>query len=311
MKIALHDAEMDHFGTIHKFPNFALMKLSAYHKQRGDQVEWFNPINSRSYDRIYSSKVFDFTPENPYLPEYAIRCGTGYGIFEDLPDEIDEQFPDYSIYPFCHHAIGFLTRGCIRNCRWCLVPKKEGYIHKYREWQDVVRQGSDELLLMDNNILACEFGIGQLEELSETKIKLDLNQGMDARLVTNDIAKILAKINWKKYIRFSCDQLSQIEPVIQCAELLEKNGLKTYRLFIYCLLTKDREDNLKRIYAMRKIKNATVYGMPEKNPALGIMPDHWQNVMAQKYIYSGQWRTIDWPEWEQQHPYYFKDNHKA
>ena len=118
MIIGLHDS--DNTG----FPNYALMKISAWHKARGDSVEWFMPL--MRYDKVYSSKVFTFTPEDPYLPENTIRGGTGYGIYGTLPDEIDAMYPDYSIYPDCDYAIGFLTRGCIRKCPWCIVPRKEG-----------------------------------------------------------------------------------------------------------------------------------------------------------------------------------------
>ena len=96
MIIGLHDAESEHIEG-KKFPNFALMKISAYHKARGDSVKWWFPIFSGSYDKIYSSKVFDFTPENPYLPQWAIRGGTGYTdipINQELPPEIEEVYPD-------------------------------------------------------------------------------------------------------------------------------------------------------------------------------------------------------------------------
>lgn len=153
MIVGLHDAEAEHFGKgTNKFPNYALMKISAYHKARGDEVEWWESIRNPLYDVVYSSKVFDFTPENPYLPDCTIRGGTGYGLYDELPQEIDDMFPDYSIYPECDYAIGFLTRGCIRNCRWCVVPKKEGKIRPYRTWRDVVRRDTDKLTLMDNNI---------------------------------------------------------------------------------------------------------------------------------------------------------------
>ena len=116
MRIAIHDADMEHFGKSDKFPNYALMKISAYHKARGDTVEWFTACERDLYDKVYSSKVFDFTPENDYLPADTVKGGTGYGIYEDLPEEIDSMFPDYSIYPECDYAIGFLTRGCPNKC---------------------------------------------------------------------------------------------------------------------------------------------------------------------------------------------------
>lgn len=98
MIIGLHDAEKEHMKR-KTFPNLALMKLSAWHKSRKDQIEWWNPLGS--YDRIYSSKVFDFTPENPYLPAGTIRGGTGYPdipLNSQLPPEIDRIFPDYTLY---------------------------------------------------------------------------------------------------------------------------------------------------------------------------------------------------------------------
>ena len=301
MIIGLHDAEQDHFKTNDKFPNYALMKISAYHKAKGDEVVWWNPM--LNCDKVYSSKVFDFTPENPYLPEDTIKGGTGYGIFEDLPKEIDEAFPDYSIYPFCDYAIGYLTRGCINKCRWCVVPKKEGWIRPYRRWQEVVRSDVDKLVLMDNNILSCEWGISQLKELAETDYKIDLNQGMDARLVTPEIADILARIKWINHLRFACDTASQIEPVSKAVQLLKERGVKPSRIFVYCIITKNVDDNLDRIYALRELGPITVYAQAEKNPTQRIMPAHWQNVMAQKYVYKGAFRKEDWEDYLNARPF--------
>ena len=99
MEIALHDGDSEHRHTKNKFPNLALMKISAYHKAKGDRVEWWFPF--KKYDKVYSSKVFSFNPENPYLPEDTIKGGTGYGLYNKLPKEIEKKFPDYNIYPDC------------------------------------------------------------------------------------------------------------------------------------------------------------------------------------------------------------------
>ncbi len=294
MKIGLHDSELDYMPT-KSFPNLALMKISAYHKNLGDKVDWWEPLST--YDKIYSSKVFDFTPENQYLPPYTIKGGTGYGIYDELPKEIDSMFPDYSIYPKCDYAVGFITRGCIRNCRWCVVPKKEGKIHKYSKWQDIVRQDTNKVVLMDNNILSCEYGISQLEELSHTSYKIDLNQGMDARLVTDDIAKILSNIKWIRFIRFSCDTISQIDYILKTARLLQKYGVKPYRMFVYLLVTKDLENASYRVEQLKKIKNITIYAQAERNERLGITPNKLQLEFAQRYIYSGKFRNETWEEY--------------
>lgn len=305
--IALHDSEMDHFGKIDKFPNYALMKISAYHKSNGDKVVWFMPAEAQLYDLVYSSKIFDFTPENPYLPENTIRGGTGYGIYKDLPKEIDDCFPDYTIYPKCDYAIGFLTRGCPNNCSWCYVPQKEGDIKPYRTWQEIVRPDTNKLTLMDNNILAHPHGIEQLRQLTYTNYRIDINQAMSVFLVTPEVADILSRIKWQKYIRFSVDHKAQIKEMYRVAELFKERGIPNSKLFIYILITENLDDDLQRIYSMRKLKSVTLYGMPYKDLRKRIMPKQWQTIMAQKYIYSGQWRTTDWNQWKEEHKYYFKE----
>lgn len=143
MIIGLHDSEKEHFKKAKTFPNYALMKISAYHKAKGDTVEWWDPV--KTYDRVYSSKIFDFTEENRDLPPDTIKGGTGYDIESKLTQEIDDIYPDYSIYPDCDYAIGYITRGCPRNCPWCYVPQKEGNIKPYRLFIYVlVRKDLDE-----------------------------------------------------------------------------------------------------------------------------------------------------------------------
>lgn len=304
MKIGLHDSEKEYLKN-KSFPNYALMKISAYHKSVGDTVEWWYPIGE--FDRVYSSKIFDFTPENPYLPADTIKGGTGYDIHSVLPDEIEAMFPDYSIYPECDYAIGYITRGCPNNCRWCVVPKKEGGIKSYRTWEQLVRPDSNKLILMDNNILACEYGIQQLESLSETSYRIDLNQGMDARLVDERIAEILARLNWIKYIRFSCDTISQIGAIENAFRLLVNRGVKPYRIFIYLLVTADIENAAKRVECLKKLGNITIYAQAERNERLGIVPDKIQLEFAQRYIYSGTYRHESWADYCKRTGKYFSD----
>lgn len=298
MKIGLHDAEKEYFKRGKKFPNLALMKISAWHKSQGDTVEWWIPTTY--YDHVYSSKVFDFTPDNPYLPDNTIRGGTGYRdlpIDQKLPPEIDNMYPDYSIYPDCDYAIGYITRGCPNNCRWCIVPKKEGQISPYRSWHDIVRSDTDKLVLMDNNILACDYGIEQLESMIGSGYKIDLNQGMDARLVDDNIAGILARLKWIRFIRFSCDQKSQIEPIRRTIELLGKHGVKPYKIFIYLLVTADIKDVAERVEALKGYKAINLYAQAERNERLGILPNKKQLEFQQRYMYGGCYRSEKWLEY--------------
>lgn len=300
LNIGLHDAEKEHFKHSKTFPNYALMKISAWHKAQGDTVGWWNPLYK--YDRVYSSKVFDFTPIDPYLNllDNVIRGGTGYRdlpLNKELPPEMDQMFPDYSIYPDCDYAIGYLTRGCVRNCRWCVVPRKEGTIRPYRTWRELVRPDTDKLVLMDNNILACNHGIEQLEGLIGSGYRIDLNQGMDARLVDNHIAAILSRLSWIRFIRFSCDQKAQIEPIRRTIELLGKYGVRPYRIFIYLLVTKDIQDAADRVEALKGYKAINLYAQAERNTRLGITPSTAQLEFQQRYVYGGCYRSETWEEY--------------
>lgn len=298
MRIAVHDADMEHLNTkrrLKPFPNYALMKISAYHKSLGDTVEWWMP--NGEYDRVYSSKVFSFTPENPYFPADVIKGGTGYGLFSDLPPEIDEMFPDYSLYPACDYAIGYITRGCPNHCRWCVVPRKEGAIKPYRTWEQLVRPDTNKLVLMDNNILACDYGLRQLESLIDSGYRIDLNQGMDARLVTEEVAEILSRLKWIKYLRFSCDTTSQIEHIQKTAEMLGKRGIKPYRLFIYLLVTEDLDNAEHRVEQLKKLRGITIYAQAERKLDGKSEPNALQKEFCQRYVYSGKFRSISWSDY--------------
>ena len=235
-----------------------------------------------------------------HISQRMLSGGTGYRdipMNQELPKEIDDMFPDYSIYPDCDYAIGYLTRGCPNKCRWCIVPKKEGNIHPYRGWRDLVRSDTDKLVLMDNNILACEYGIQQLESLIGSGYKVDLNQGMDARLVDARIAEILSRLQWIRFIRFSCDQKSQIEPIKRAVELLGRYGVRPYRIFVYLLVTADIEDAEERVEALKVYKAINLYAQAERNERLGIKPSAQQLEFQQRYIYGGSYRKETWADY--------------
>lgn len=282
MRIALHDS--DSTG----FPNLALMKLSAWHKRQGDSVEWWNPL--LTYDRVYSSKVFTFTPENPYLPEKTVRGGTGYGIMDELPAEVDDMFPDYSIYPQCDHAIGFLTRGCIRHCPWCIVPKKEGRIKPYRAWHEIKRHDSRDIVFMDNNVLAHEWGLNQIEDMGGKNVRVDFNQGLDARLITDDVARMLSRLKWINYIRMSADTDAMLDVCLTAIDRLGKHGVKPYRVFVY-VLVQDIESAEKRAIALREI-GANPFAQPYRDFTTNAEPPQEQRDLARWVNHKAIFKTV-------------------
>lgn len=222
-------------------PNLALMRIAAWHRSRGDAVEWFMPL--MRYEKVYASKVFTFTEDDPYLPEDAIRGGTGYDIGSRLPEEIEACDPDYSIYPDFREAIGFLTRGCVNQCPWCVVPRKEGGIRVVGDIERVA-QGRKRVLLFDNNFLAAprEFVREQVGKMRRLGLRVDFNQAMDARLYDEETAAIMAKVPWLKYPRLACDTDAVQPKVIQAVRLLREFGWKG-EVFVYTCWQRTTESN--------------------------------------------------------------------
>jgi len=283
--IGLHDSDKT------DFPNYALMKISAWHKAQGDSVEWWNPL--MTYDRVYSSKVFTFTPENPYLPENTIKGGTGYGLYNELPPEIDSIFPDYSIYPNCDYAIGFLSRGCIRNCPWCVVPKKEGKIRPYRTWTEIKRPDSNKIVFMDNNVLACRPAVDELWDMAlcGEDIHIDFNQGVDARLITPEIADVFSRLKWIRFIRMSADTDAMLAVVLKAVDLLGKFGVKPYRIFVY-VLVQDIESAERRAIALRDA-GVEVFAQPYRDFTSNKEPDESLKRLARWVNHKAIFKTVE------------------
>lgn len=265
------------------FPNLALMKIAAYHKKQNDIVEWYSPFDH--YDKVYMSKVFSFTPDYGYyiMADEVERGGTGYDLSKKLPKEIEKIQPDYDMYPSIDKktAYGFLTRGCPNKCKWCVVPKKEGQIVPYMDIEEIAVEKRNNIILMDNNILASDYGISQIEKIAKMGLRVDFNQGLDARLVTDEIAKLLAHIKWNKRIRFGCDTPGQIAECERATTLIDKYGYKG-EYFFYCILLDDFDESFHRVnYWKRKGRRFLPHCQPYRdiNNPKQIIPQ-WQKDMA-------------------------------
>ncbi len=287
MRIALHDHENN------GYPNLALMKLSAWHKAQGDSVEWFSQLFGE-YDKVYSSKVFTWTETNPYLPRDAVIGGTGYDIAVTLSDEVESMMPDYGLYSDCDKSYGFLTRGCIRKCPWCFVPKKEGMIRAHQDIDDFLQH--KEVVLMDNNVLAHKHGIEQIEKMAKMGINVDFNQGLDARLIDNATAKLLGKLKWKPSIRLACDSVEMIEPVRKAVELLRWHNATPSQYFCYVLVN-GIEDALERV---RFLKGIYVYPFCQPyRDKKGTEPTQEQKTFARFCNHRAVFRSTTWEDYAQ------------
>lgn len=258
------------WSDCHHFPSVPLMKLSAYHKQQGDTVDFANHFEH--YDLVYASKVFSFTDDIEdkavINADKIIRNGTGYCITVDdgkeifdtsknisLPKEIEHIYPDYSLYPDYKYATGFLTRGCPRNCKFCVVGKKEGLCsEQVADLSEFWRGEQREIKLLDPNLLACKEHEKILQELINSKVSIDFTQGLDIRLINKDNIKLLNQVR-TKVIHFAWDNPKQ--DLTEQFKLFIKhtNITNIKRRSVYVLTNFDStiEEDLYRIYTLRDL----------------------------------------------------------
>lgn len=200
MKVGLVDVDS------HNFPNLCLMKISAWHKAKGDEVEFAIPL--LPYDRIYMARVFDDTYTHDDMIAYQCddirKGGTGYGLDNTLPYEVEHMFPDYSLYGITDTAYGFLTRGCPRHCHFCIVGDKEGLVSRKVADLSEFWNGQKNIKLLDPNLIACKEWKTLLQQLIDSKAKVDFTQGVDIRLMTEEKAEMISQIRMSM-IHFAWD----------------------------------------------------------------------------------------------------------
>lgn len=256
----------------HNFPNIPLMKISAFYKAAGDTVEWYNPFLIDPYDVVYMSKVFSFTPDYEYFvnAKKVVKGGSGYAIETingreiyckgqdpELPAEIEHAYPDYDLYPKLTKdtAFGFLTRGCPRGCDFCHVEAKEGRrSYKVADLSEFWR-GQKKIVLCDPNLIACKQWRDLLQQLIDSKALVDINQGIDIRIMTAEKAEMLKKLRVST-VHFAWDRYEDKDLIIpKLKEFKEITGWGARKTSVYVLTNFNTtiEQDLDRIYTLRDL----------------------------------------------------------
>lgn len=256
-----------------KLPNLALMKISSYYKSLGEQVEFVQP--DKKYDKVYASCLFTWNREKceKLLEIYpnAVIGGTGWDFKEingelvqithtELPEEIEKLKPDYDLYTaemiyekackggiatkeskqkkaqtIVNMGIGFTSRGCIRHCGFCIVPKKEGCFHKVAEIKDIINPRSNIITLYDNNLTADHDCVEKLNEIRDRKLKVDISQGIDVRLLNEEKARALGEVKHLRSLHYAWDLMEYETKVMDGIKLL-KQYVKPWRHMCFVLV---------------------------------------------------------------------------
>jgi hypothetical protein len=291
----------------HNFPNLPLMKLSAWHKQKGDSVEWYIPTEHSfplpPMDRVYISKVFSFTPDYPYYvnAKEVCRGGSGYCIrLEDgkevyhkendtqLPYEVEHIYPDYSLYPELTKdtAYGFMSRGCPRGCDFCHVEAKEGRkAYKVADLSEFWR-GQKNIVLLDPNPIACREWKDILGQLIDSGAWVDFSQGLDIRMMDAEKTEMLKWMKVKQ-VHFAWDKYEDKGIIVpRFRDFKQATGWDKRKLSVYVLTNFNTtiQQDLERIYTLRELgywPYVMVYDKEHTRPSDTVRKlQRWVNMRA-------------------------------
>lgn len=284
MKVLVVDADS-------KIPNIALMKLAFYHKNQGHDVDILRlripyypgrkkhicRIPSWRYDKTYCSVLFSSSLD--WIDGKNIEFGgTGFDLHKNLPIEIENSLLDYSIYPNNEISYGFISRGCIRNCSFCVVPEKEGSIRQVNLIENIIQHKAVRFL--DNNFLALSNHKDLLQILIEKNIKCCFYQGLDIRLVTESNSKLLANLNYFGEYVFAFDQWDYLPFVERGLENLDWRKDWQLKFFVYADAQTPVSFIIKRLIYLKE-KKCLPYLMRDLNC--------WDSKNYQFYIDLARW----------------------
>ena len=261
MKVAVLDVDS-------KIPNLALMKISQWHKLNGDDVEHYMPLARHLYDKIYASKIFNFS-DGSDIQEDMITGGTGIDLKISLPPKMDTMTPDYSLYNYPHN-IGFTQRGCRFKCEFCVVPQKEGKPWSANTIDELwTQRDSKFLILLDNDFFGNPDWEERIEEMKEYDLRVNFSQGLNIRIISERQAQALASVNFRnindnsKQVTFAWDQINDERVIKRGFKRVTDAGIKPYQMQFYVLIGFDTtpEEDLHRVM-MLKDWGCDPYAMP-------------------------------------------------
>jgi hypothetical protein len=285
-------------------PNVALMRLSAYHKAIGNDV-LLSPTPLDGCELVYISTLFTWRRKEVeglaayFRPNADVQIGgSGWNLTLRLPPEVDALPHDYDLYGI-DYGMGYSSRGCIRKCAFCPVPKTEGAIREDQSIGSLLNPRSSKLMLLDNNFFASDWQ-PKLTEIRERRLVVDWPQGNDIRLMTPEIAAALADLKRRRQLsgdRFTRPNTlhfawdlpandARTEEVVHGARLLLEAGFTPHNLRFLLLVGYPGytlEDELHRITTLHGLGIEPYvmvyrdYGEQDTRDPIRMDLQHWNN----------------------------------
>lgn len=295
-----------------KLPNLALMRLSHYYKSKNYNIHFtrhITPESIKNYDKVYASAIFKFSNKRikRLLEIYpnAIIGGTGTGNWTlKIENYIGDYFKyDYSIYPEFEHSIGFTQRGCRLKCPFCVVPKKEGKNISVSSIYDIWRGDAypKKIHLLDNDFFGQpeEQWKERVNELKDGKFKVCFNQGINIRMINEEVAQVLTEIEYRedsfrrRRLYTAWDNLGDEKRFFNGIDILNKYGIPNKQIMAYMLIGYDKKETWKRIfYRFNKMVERGILPYP-------MVYDNENKKLKrfQRWVIRGFYRYIKWEDY--------------
>lgn len=289
MKIGIYDVDS-------RIPNLALMKISAYHKAQNDTVEMYKPLWLDTYDKIYASKVFDFSDGSNLIPDHMEIGGTGWDN-KTLPQHIEDLQPDYSLYNYPHN-IGFTMRGCRFVCKFCVVPAKEGKPKSNNTIEEIwTNRASNFIVLLDNDFFGNPFWKDRIAEINALGLQVNFSQGLNIRIITDEQAEALASVHFRdmsgnnRTVHFAWDRINDEKWIHSGIERVIAAGIKPYQMMFYILIGYDTtpEEDMHRIEMLRDY-GCLPFVMPYNKE------DQYQKRLARWANHKAIFKSVPWEQ---------------
>ena len=291
MNVALYDVDS-------KIPNLALMKLARFHRDRGDTVQLYSPIFGQTYDKIYASKIFDFSDGSGLDPERMEIGGTGWELTSALPDEVDALQPDYSFYGYPHN-VGFTMRGCRFQCPFCVVPKKEGRPSIENTIKEIWQQrDSDFIVLLDNDFFGNPQWRDRIAEIKAHDLRVNFSQGINIRVINEEQARALASVRFSnikgtaKQVHFAWDRFKDERLIHRGIDRCIAAGIRPKQMMFFVLIGFDTtpDEDLYRVEALRG-RGCDPFAMPYDRT------DTYQRRFARWVNHKAIFKSVPWNEY--------------
>lgn len=280
MKVALFNLEPDIVNT-------AMMQVSEYHKEQGNFVTLYDP-SKNDYDKIYAFSLFNYTDKSKVTPD-MICGGTGFDIKSRLPPEIESCDYDWSLYSNCDYSILYFSRGCVRNCPFCIVRQKEGYIHLVEPKN--LNPNGKYIKIHDNNFFANPKWREAIEYLKKIGQKVEFDTGVDARTLTEEQCNALMTLKHYRQIKIAWDNpKDELKPkLIEITKII-----KPYKLMCFVLIGFDStpEQDLSRVEVLRELK-IDPFVMPFNKK------DKYQQKFARWVNHKAIFKSVSWKQYQE------------